>query len=53
VLSGGTVRAGSWLRNSREEGIGLFAEDGSVIELLPGRTWVELADPVDGQPAIS
>ena len=53
VLSGGTVRAGSWLRNSREEGIGLFAEDGSVIELLPGRTWVELADPVDGPPAIS
>ena len=25
----------------------------SSIELLPGRTWVELADPVDGAPVIS
>ena len=53
VLSGGTVRTGSWMRGSREEGIGLYAADGSVIELLPGRTWVELADPVDGAPVIS
>ena len=53
MLSGGTVRTGSWLRESREAGIGLFAADGSVIELPPGRTWVELADPVDGTPVIS
>ena len=42
---------GSWLRSSRTEGIGLFADDGSVIELLPGRTWVELADPDDAPPS--
>ena len=47
VLSGGTVRTGNWLRNTRTDGIALFADDGTVIELLPGRTWVELRDPVD------
>ena len=53
VLSGGTVRTGSWLRNTRTDGIALFADDGTAIELLPGRTWVELHDPVDPAPAIS
>ena len=53
VLSGGKVQTGNWMRSSRTEGIALFAEDGSVIELQPGRTWVELADPNDPPPSIS
>ena len=53
VLSGGTLRTGSWLRNTRTDGIALFADDGTTIELLPGRTWVELRDPADPVPAIS
>jgi hypothetical protein len=46
------VREGSWLRNTRTEGFALFDAAGAPIPLLPGRTWVELADPVDGVPAI-
>ena len=47
------MREGSWLRNSRTEGFALFDATGAAIPLLPGRTWVELADPADGVPAIS
>jgi hypothetical protein len=53
VLSGGTVRTGHWLRNTRTDGIALFADDGTTIELLPGRTWVELRDPADPAPVVS
>jgi hypothetical protein len=52
VVSGGVVREGSWLRNTRTDGYALFDAAGAPIPLLPGRTWVELADPVDGVPAI-
>ena len=52
VLSGGTVRTGHWLRNTRTDGIALFADDGTTIELLPGRTWVELRDPLDPAPVL-
>ena len=53
VLSAGTLRTGSWLRDKRTDAIALFAADGSLIELMPGRTWVELRDPVDPAPSIS
>lgn len=53
VLSGGVMREGSWLRSARTDGFALFDANGAVITLQPGRTWVELADPVDGVPAIS
>jgi len=53
VLAGGKLREGSWLRDDREDGFALFDADGEVIELLPGRTWVELFDPADGTPSFS
>jgi hypothetical protein len=53
VVSGGVVREGSWLRNTRTEGFALFDAAGAVMPLLPGRTWVELADPVDGVPVFT
>jgi hypothetical protein len=51
VLSGGKLREGAWLRDKRTDGFALFDPDGDVIELLPGRTWVELFDPADGTPS--
>ena len=53
VLSGGVLREGTWMRMAREDGFALFDPNGLVIELLPGRTWVELFDPVDGTPGIA
>jgi hypothetical protein len=53
IVSGGVVREGSWLRTARTDGFALFDATGAAIPLLPGRTWIELADPVDGVPAIS
>jgi hypothetical protein len=53
VLSGGKLREGNWLRSAREDGFALFDPDGEVIELLPGRTWVELFDTADGTPSFS
>ena len=45
VFTGGKMIAGAWIRGDREEGILLFDDQGAIIELSPGRTWVELADP--------
>jgi hypothetical protein len=53
VVSGGVVREGSWLRATRTDGFALFDASGTLMPLQPGRTWVELADPVDGIPAFS
>ncbi len=45
VFTGGKMITGAWIRGYREEGILLFDDQGAIIELSPGRTWVELADP--------
>jgi hypothetical protein len=43
VLTGGSLVRGTWERDDRLQPFVLTADDGSVIELTPGRTWVELA----------
>ena len=53
VVSGGVVREGSWLRAVRTDGFALFDANGAAMPLLPGRTWVELFDPVDPAPVIA
>jgi hypothetical protein len=53
VVSGGVMREGTWLRGARTDGFALFDAAGVPIPLLPGRTWVELADPVDGVPTFA
>jgi hypothetical protein len=44
VFTGGKMVTGHWIRSAPEDGIALFDLEGRVIELSPGRTWVELAD---------
>jgi hypothetical protein len=43
VFTGGSLVRGTWQRDTRLDPFVLTADDGSVIELTPGRTWVELA----------
>jgi hypothetical protein len=43
VFAGGNLVAGTWSRADRLDPFTLTADDGSTIELTPGRTWVELA----------
>jgi hypothetical protein len=43
VFTGGSLVRGTWERDDRLQPFELTADDGSVIELTPGRTWVELA----------
>ncbi|MCX6521901.1 MAG: DUF3048 domain-containing protein [Actinobacteria bacterium] len=42
VFTGGVLITGTWTRNDRTETFTLADENGSVIALTPGRTWVEL-----------
>ncbi len=42
VLTAGRMITGTWARDDRAQPFTLTADDGSVIELTPGRTWVEL-----------
>lgn len=43
VFTGGSLVRGTWERQNRLQPFVLQADDGSIIELTPGRTWVELA----------
>jgi hypothetical protein len=45
VFTDGRVIRGSWTRLDRLQPFTLTADDGSVIELTPGRTWIELPRP--------
>jgi len=45
VLTGGGYVHGTWTRTDRLEPFVLTADDGSVIQLQPGRTFVELPRP--------
>jgi len=45
VLSGGRAATGRWRRPTAQSGWELTDNDGSVIGLAPGRTWVVLATP--------
>ena len=42
VFTGGVLITGTWTRDDRTETFTLADENGSVIALTPGRTWVEL-----------
>jgi hypothetical protein len=53
VLVDGRVRTGSWKRRSANSPFVLTGRSGKIIELRPGRTWVELAEMgVDGPPSV-
>ena len=47
VFSDGTLQQGTWSRSDRLAPYTLTADDGSPIELGPGRTFVELSDIAD------
>jgi hypothetical protein len=47
VFTGGTVRRGTWTRQSLRQPTIYKSASGSVIDLTPGRTWVELLDVSD------
>ena len=49
VFSGGTVRAGTWLRFQPTDPIDLFvdADEDERIGLVPGRTWLEIPRNLD------
>lgn len=44
VFTGGSMVIGTWARDDRLKPFTLTTPDGAVIELTPGRTWVELAE---------
>ncbi len=44
VFTGGSLVIGIWTRDDRLKPFTLTTPDGAVIELTPGRTWVELAE---------
>lgn len=43
VLSGGKVVTGTWTRPELTANYSLVADDGQLVLLTPGRTWIELA----------
>lgn len=43
VFTGGVMVTGTWQRGSRTDPFTLLDASGVIIELTPGRTWVELA----------
>lgn len=49
VFTGGNMVEGSWLRSDRLDPFALFDANGAVIELTPGRTFIEL--PREGNTA--
>lgn len=50
VFTGGTYIHGTWTRVHRLEPFQLTADDGSTIELTPGRTFIELPRPGNTLP---
>ena len=47
VMSEGRLQIGKWQRNVNTDPVRLFTPRGKLMEIAPGRTWVELADVVD------
>lgn len=47
VFTDGQVREGTWKRENGFYSIEFLTSDGAPLELLPGNTWIELADIVD------
>ena len=45
VFTGGNYIAATWTRNDRLVPFTLTAADGSIVELTPGRTFIELPRP--------
>lgn len=48
VCAGGRALHGSWSKDSATAPIVLTAHDGSVVELSPGNTWIELVPVAEG-----
>ncbi len=53
VFSGGSYVHGTWERDDRLQPFTLKADDGTVIQLTPGRTFVELPRAVFGQSFVT
>ncbi len=47
VFTDGQVRQGTWKRDNGFYAIEFLTPEGAPLELLPGNTWIELADIVD------
>ena len=47
VMSRGKLQIGTWERKNQTDPIRLFRKNGRLMEIGPGRTWVELADVAD------
>jgi hypothetical protein len=47
VMSKGRLQVGTWQRKVNTDPVRLFTRNGKLLEIAPGRTWVELADVVD------
>jgi allantoicase len=51
VFTGGVVAHGTWSKGAPTEPIRLVDEDGVVIRLAPGNTWIELV-PLGGSVSV-
>jgi hypothetical protein len=51
VFTDGTVQEGTWKRELEISAFEFFDLDGEPLGLLPGITWVELVEEIDGAPA--
>jgi Protein of unknown function (DUF3048) N-terminal domain/Protein of unknown function (DUF3048) C-terminal domain len=47
VMSRGHLQIGTWERKFNTDPVRLFRKNGRLMEIGPGRTWVELADVID------
>lgn len=47
VMSEGRLQTGTWQRKVNTDPVRLFSPNHKLLEISPGRTWVELADTVD------
>jgi hypothetical protein len=47
VMSEGRLQIGKWQRQLNTDPVRLFTPNRKLMEIAPGRTWVELADVVD------
>jgi hypothetical protein len=47
VMSNGRLQAGRWQRKVNTDPVRLFTKKRTLMEIAPGRTWVELADAAD------
>jgi hypothetical protein len=47
VMSRGHLQIGTWERKVNTDPVRLFLRNGKLMQIGPGRTWVELADTID------